>query len=29
LDWDNPAPRLPRYEPGVGVVAPSEEEISV
>ncbi len=29
LDWDKPKPRLPRYEPGVGVVAPTEEEVSV
>ena len=31
LDWDKPAPRIPKYEPGVGVrVAPlPDEEVTV
>lgn len=31
LDWDKPAPRLPRYERGVGVTEPrlAEEDVTV
>jgi NADH-quinone oxidoreductase subunit A len=31
LDWDKPAPQIPRYERGVGVTEPhlTEDEVAV